>query len=216
MTPVEYIDGYYFKRDDKYNVCGVKGGKARIGRLLAVGGRNDLVMGEYDPKSYNHWMSMLERCYGGRVQGAYKDCSVCEEWMVFSGFNKWFNEQQYKCQEEYHLDKDILIKGNKVYSPETCCLVPPEINVSLTRRPKNNRDLPIGVYHSKNNKRFFAVIDVNRKQVRLGTFDTIEEAFLAYKKARESQIKTLADKYKDLIDPHVYEALYNYKIEITD
>ena len=68
----------------------------------------------------------------------------------------------------------------------------------------------------KNKKRFFAVIDVNRKQVRLGTFDTIEEAFLAYKKARESQIKTLADKYKDLIDPHVYEALYNYKIEITD
>ena len=38
----------------------------------------------------------------------------------FSGFGKWFDDNNI---DGYHLDKDIKVKGNKVYSPDTCLFV---------------------------------------------------------------------------------------------
>jgi hypothetical protein len=66
--------------------------------------------------------------------------------------------------------------------------------------------------------RYGSVIKINNKNKYLGTFNTIEEAFQAYKIAKEHQIKKLAVEYYSTgkIPLMVYEAMYSYKIEITD
>lgn len=77
------------------------------------------------------WRDMLQRCYDSNFvenNHTYTGCSVCDEWLYLSNFKKWFEENYV---EGYQLDKDILVKGNKVYSPETCCFVPREITLYL-------------------------------------------------------------------------------------
>ena len=83
-------------------------------------------------KCYDTWHSMLERCYYPKYQEkypTYKDCEVCESWHNFQAFAEWYNDNYYEIHGEVMcLDKDILIKGNKIYSPETCVFVPEKIN----------------------------------------------------------------------------------------
>lgn len=190
----------------------VKISKVRISNehSIVAGAKNDLLVGEYNKKSYKHWMAMLGRCYGyGKNTKAYCDCTVCDEWLLFSNFNRWF-EQNYI--EGNALDKDILSSGNKVYSPQTCCFVPCEVNSIFTTYSRQSNELPTGVHYSKNKKRFFSIIDIDKKQIRLGTFDTIEEASSAYKREREKHIRCVAEKYKDRLKEDVYYFLCNYKM----
>lgn len=157
---------------------------------------------------------MLSRCYDKKYQEkqpAYIGCYVDNYLLGFQNFAKWFEENY---NEGFHLDKDILVKGNKVYSPQTCCFVPQEINKLFTKSTKLRGNLPIGV--SKLGSRFVAQVNINGKRIHLGCFTTPEEAFQAYKTAKEKQIKEVADKWKDLIDLKVYQAMYNYKVEIND
>ena len=119
--------------------------------------------------------------------------------------------------ESWQLDKDILLKRNKVYSPETCVIVPNELNCLIIKTDATRGNLPVGV--SKSGKKFMANLRAgkeNRKSTYLGTFDTPEEAFKAYKLAKEEYIKVVADKYKNQITEQCYQALYNYQVEITD
>lgn len=115
----------------------------------------------------------------------------------------------------WQLDKDVLIKGNKAYSPDACCFVSSEINNLFIKSDSKRGEYPIGVTKVKGGK-YRAQIVKNNKVVYLGTFKTIEEAFQVYKTAKEQYIKEIADKYKNLIDKKVYQALINYKVEITD
>jgi hypothetical protein len=167
---------------------------------------------------YNYWFSFLRRCYSEKallVDSQYQDSYVCEEWIIFKNFVKWF-EQNYnpETMQGWHLDKDILFKGNKVYSPETCCFVPQEINKLFTKRQNNRGSFPIGVFKLKN--RYIAQCSTNKKSRHLGSFKTVEEAFKAYKIAKELYIKEIADKWRGQITERVYEALYKYQVEITD
>ena len=115
------------------------------------------------------------------------------------------------------MDKDILIKGNKVYSPETCCFVPNEINVLFTKRESLRGKYPIGVSKVNRSESLYqAHISVGKKRVYLGCSNTTNEAFLLYKEGKEQHIKQIANKWKDKLEPRVYKALYNYKVEITD
>ena len=50
----------------------------------------------------------------------------------------------------------------------------------------------------------------------LGYFETPKEAFKSYKTFKEQYIKQVADEYKDKIPKKLYEAMYNWKVEITD
>lgn len=170
-------------------------------------------------KFYQTWKSMFRRCYSKifhAKQSTYSDCTVCDEWLLLSNFKKWFDENYI---EGYALDKDILVKGNKVYSPETCCFVPNEINALLTKRQNYRGKLPIGV--TINNKSFYYIATINlngRKRKYIGSFSTPEEAFEAYKKAKEEYIKEVAEKYykEGAISEKVYNALMNYEVEIDD
>lgn len=161
-------------------------------------------------KVYGVWNNMLQRCYNSDNidnKNTYREVTVCKDWHNFQNFIEWYINN-YK--EGWHLDKDVLIKGNKVYSPETCCFIPSEINALFTKRGKLRGGYPIGV--SKDNNKFKATL----RKTNLGRYLTPEEAFQAYKIAKEKYIKEVADKWKDLIDLKVYEAMYNYKVEITD
>ena len=167
--------------------------------------------------TYKKWNRLLERGYSKTLKEkypTYKDIVVCEDWHNFQNFIPWYKENWKDYMQGWHLDKDILIKGNKIYSPETCCFVPQEVNILFIKNSKRREGLPIGVYKQKNS--FVAHLSKGKEQIYLGSFSTIEECFQAYKIAKEEYIKEMADKWKPLIHLKVYEAMYNYKVEITD
>lgn len=167
------------------------------------------------PQTYGLWRNMLRRCYDEKTiskHPTYKGCYACEEWKYFSKFKEWFDEHYV---DGWHLDKDILIKGNKEYSPETCCFVPQEINKLFTKRQLDRGQYPIGIVNTVG-KKYLAAISLANTIKNIGLFDTIEDAFEAYKEAKETWIKELADKWKGQLELRVYEAMYNYKVEITD
>lgn len=167
---------------------------------------------------YRHWYNMLARCYNEKTKQKAphcEGCEVCDEWKWFSNFKEWFDEHYV---EGWQLDKDILVKYNRVYSPQTCCFVPQEINSLFTKRTRDRGLYPIGVYYDSKGwrKRFVARVVVEGKIKFIGHYFTPEEAFLAYKEKKELNIKQVADRYKEQIESRVYEAMYNYEVEITD
>lgn len=160
----------------------------------------------------NTWKNMLQRCYrGSKTHPSYGEVTVVNSWHDFQIFAKWFEENYTK---GWHLDKDILVKGNKVYSPENCAFVPPEINYLFIKCNKSRGEYPIGI--SLVHNRFQVTIRKNGKTHNLGRFHTIEEAFQVYKVAKENYIKEVADKWKPYIEERVYNAMYNWIVEITD
>lgn len=165
-------------------------------------------------KVYNTWKGVLERGYDKKCHErhpTYVDCKVYELWHNFQNFAKWY-ENNYI--EGFHLDKDILIKGNKIYSPETCCFVPQEINALFTSCKAVRGKYPIGV--TKKGNKYEARVNKNGDRESQGLFDTPEEAFQAYKTAKELWIKEVADKWRGQIAEPCYEAMYAYEVEITD
>ena len=174
--------------------------------------------------SYTCWKRMLSRCYSAKVQEkypTYKGCYVSEDWLYYPNFKKWYEENYYKIDNKTsHLDKDILVKGNKVYSPNSCMFVPNFINTLFTKRQNDRGAFPVGVYYDKTNKKYTAGLSVfkDRKSVRknLGYFNTADEAFEVYKQAKEDYIKEVADEYKDKIPVELYKAMYEYKVSIDD
>lgn len=166
------------------------------------------------------WENMLKRCYSEnslKLSPTYQKCSVCNEWKIFSNFEKWYNENYYSVNNEIMcLDKDILTKNNKIYSPQTCIFVPTTINILFCKANKIRGDLPLGVTWDTKNNRFMSCITEYNKFKFLGYFTNVNDAFLAYKTEKELYIKRIADKYRNEIPQKLYDALYNYEVEITD
>lgn len=176
-----------------------------------------------DPKRYkkikNLWIDMLERCYSGREHfKAYRDCEVSERWFKASNFyNDLRSMDNYeKLHEGWHLDKDILLKGNRLYSAETCCIVPNEVNCIFNKAKGIRGKYAIGVCYDTRNNKFMTSCQVDGKSVHLGYFSTENEAFLAYKTFKEGVIKTKADLYREVIGDRVYFGMLNYRVDIAD
>lgn len=175
----------------------------------------------YYEKAFKRWRAMFQRCYDKKLhkmEGTYKDCEVCEEWWTFENFFKWFITKYYELPNEIvQIDKDILIKNNKVYSPDLCCFVPQTINSLLTKSNKSRGEYPIGVSYIERDKVFRAqCCNGKKKTVALGDYQNVDEAFLAYKKYKENLIKEIAYQYKNVLEDKVFKALYNYKVEKSD
>lgn len=168
---------------------------------------------------YKHWHGMICRSYSNIWKArhpAYVDCTCVKEWLLLSNFKRWFDDPANGYQEGYALDKDILVKGNKVYGPDTCCFVPQEINNLMLRKETQRGLYPIGV--SRYGDTYVSRGQIYGRVTHLGSFKTPEAAFLAYKKAKEQYVKELAEKYykEGKITERVYNALLNYRVEITD
>lgn len=170
--------------------------------------------------SYATWREMLKRCYyikHHKTQPTYNDCIVCDEWHNYQNFAKWYDENYYEIEgQSMCLDKDILYKGNKIYSPETCVFVPKDINSLFTKRQNDRGTYPIGVNYHIYRRKFQVSCNYKGKSIYLGLYDDITTAFNVYKNYKEKIIKSLADEYKNKIPKKLYDALYNYKVEITD
>ena len=170
-------------------------------------------------KCYDAWQRMLQRCYDPKFHEkhpTYKGCRVCEEWHNFQVFAEWYYEHYYEFEgQTMNLDKDILNKGNKVYSADSCIFVPQFINKLFTKHDNKRGEYPIGVCKHRN--KFTAQLAKgNGKLIHLGVFNTPEEAFLVYKKAKEEYIKQVAEEYKDKIPYRLYEVMMNYEVDIND
>lgn len=175
-------------------------------------------------KEYATWTRILQRCFiktlSNNKNVSYQEATCCEEWLLYENFYEWLHSQpnfDKWLNEDYEIDKDIIIKGNKVYSPKTCCLVPYYINTLFIKRTALRGDCPIGVV--KRGKKYVARCkSINKKLIHIGCFSTPEEAFNAYKKYKENIIKQIAEiEYsQDNITKECYEAMMKYEVEITD
>ena len=163
---------------------------------------------------YNLWSAMMTRSYCPNYHEkfpTYIGCSVAEEFLNYQDFANWINLQPNFKKKGFVLDKDLLVRGNKVYSPETCCLIPQEINSFIASTKRKNPDYPVGVSKTLSN-RYTASLDTKH----LGTYDSMVEAFSVYKIAKENKAKRIAFEWKDQIDPRAYNALMKYEVYIDD
>ena len=175
-------------------------------------------------KEYDLWQSMLTRCYSDGFKNkrpTYEGCEVSDNFKSYEYFYEWCNEQIGFGNDgngnPFQLDKDLLVKGNKVYSENTCVFIPSEINSLLIKCTASRGEHLIGVYWSKTANAFVARVSRNKGgSEHLGLFKTEIEAFNAYKQAKESYLREQANKWKGKIDPRAYNALMNYQVEIDD
>lgn len=175
-------------------------------------------------RPYRYWRNMIKRCYCKKAQEkcckSYIGKTVYDKWHNFSNFYKWYEDNYYEIEnEKMQLDKDILVKGSKIYGPNTCVFVPGVLNTLFEKISIGiqNRTYPLGVNYVKNDKVFVAKLRLGRgKHEQLGRFKTPEEAFYAYKYAKENHIKNMANKYKYAIPEKLYNAMITYEVKITD
>jgi len=170
-------------------------------------------------KQYDLWQNMLKRCFSDGLKQSrptYEGVTCSKEWLSMTKFIEDVSKMKGYGFDGWQLDKDILQKGNKLYSKDTCCFVPHEVNMLLTKCDNSRGEYPVGVDFHKVSGKFRASLAVNGKRKYLGCFNTSEEAFQAYKAAKEYYIKAVANKWKDQLDERVYQALLNYTVDIAD
>ena len=149
---------------------------------------------------YKTWNNMLKRCYSGS-DSTYKECIVYQDWLIFSNFKNWMENQDWQGKE---LDKDIIKYGDKIYSPENCCFVDSSVNLLLIDSNAIRGKYPQGVHFDKFRNKFKAQISKFNKNIFLGRYNTPEQAFQVYKQAKYNHILHLVN---GLGDPRVIEGL---------
>lgn len=188
--------------------------KSQYKLVCGVGVRDDHISSDRKiTKTGRIWHGILERCYSKNKKDKFKsyaDCSVSEDWLTYSNFKRDVESMVGYDEDGWHLDKDILFKGNRVYSKDTCCFVPQHINARFKRPSKNTTGLPSGVQIRNSGKTLNYIstcCDINCKKVYLGRFENIDEAKNAYAQAQHHVILEMVDLYKDKLDNRVIEAL---------
>lgn len=189
-----------------------------IGQGPYVTGYRDENGRKFMTPEFNVWLGMHRRA--GNFSGdkpSYSDVEICEEWNNFQNFAEWYNNNVYDCGERLCLDKDILYPMNKIYSPETCRLVPDRINQLFKHQNEKDDGLPTGVYYDNRNKskpyRTCKLRRINDNgDVELFQFasDSIDEAYEVYKEAKEQYIRDMADIYRNILPIEIYQAMKNY------
>lgn len=166
---------------------------------------------------YVHWSSMLTRSYyEGYHQRfpTYVGCSVDEQWHNFQEFAEWCQWQPGH-NMGHVLDKDVLVQGNKVYGPETCVFVPPELNSIIVTQVKPGKGTPAGISFQTSAQKYIVSCAINGKNKNLGRYKCATEAFAVYKEFKECLVKERAEKYKDVLDERAYQAFINYTVPET-
>lgn len=174
---------------------------------------------------YKTWSSMMCRCYNekySQVSHTYKDVACVEEWHLFENFYKWLHNQDNfenlkRESLRFALDKDIFIKGNKIYAPDRCFLVPQAVNNLFIRSEKTRGKYPIGVDFS--NGVYRAVCSNGKgKLEQLGKANDVIDAFNLYKNYKEKIIREVANENykKGLITKACYNAMLNYQVDFDD
>ena len=195
-----------------------------------IGTNKDICDDDFDistSKEYNAWFNILLRAKDMEFKKSHKsylEVTICDEWMYFWNFYKWCKTQdnyhKWQQNENWAIDKDIMLKGNKEYSPRTCCIVPQNINNLLLKHDKRRGNYPIGVTKRKTDNMFEAQCSnpIIGKYVTIGIYNTYEEAFKAYKLYKEKIIADVANVEYSTgnITHECYLSLLSYSVEIND
>lgn len=157
---------------------------------------------------YQKWSSMICRCYSKKFQAtnqAYSGCSVSSEWLVFSNFKRWMEQQDWLGK---HLDKDLLVYGNKVYSEERCVFLDPIVNGFISAERRHDKGLLIGARWFSRDSNYSSACrnPFTGKNEHLGYFNSEIEAHLAWKTRKMQIALILADTISDKV---IAEALRN-------
>lgn len=157
------------------------------------------------------WNGMLMRCYSTDFHTkhpTYSNCEVEPSWLVFSNFRRWMETQDWK---DKALDKDILVKGNKVYSATTCVFIPLALNNLFLLNAKKRGKYKLGVTWDSFSKSFKTQIAIDGKNLHLGRFKTEEEAHQTYLLAKINYIHSIANKSENF---SIREALLHHAREL--
>lgn len=164
---------------------------------------------------YVKWKDMLRRCYSEKVhknRPTYKGCTVCEEWVIFSNFKRWMEQQEW---EGNHLDKDLKVKGNKVYSPDHCLFVSPLVNGLIHENKKTRGKYPLGVSFHKATNKFVVNISLNGSSEYLGVFHCVSDAEIAYLKRKSEIVSSILPGQKnDLVKFALVEKIKEYELKL--
>lgn len=187
-------------------VCVVNSGNIRKGRVKdllkpVICGVAYLGDGAYTASTdgipnncYKTFYSMHSRCYSykiGTKNPTYAECSVCPEWNDFQNFAKWYDKNYIY---GYALDKDILIQGNRIYSPRSCIFIPPNINNLFVSCNSKRGKYMLGVHRHNNKGKFIAQCRDGSNSVHyIGSFNSELEAHNEYKKYKYQVIKQVAE-----------------------
>lgn len=211
---IKFTDDFGFETITRE--CHVRDGNIKNPYHPRVYGVGYTGVGIYSSKThkiiYKIWIRMLERCYSKTWQvkkPTYKGCYVCKEWHCFQNFAKWFVAQE-DCGKGYELDKDLLVKDNKLYSPETCILLPRRVNLMLTTSTINNKLGIVGVVERCG--RYSASIQIDGKMKHIGSYSTAKEASLAYAKEKEAYVRRVAISMKSEISQKAFDALMSWSV----
>ena len=180
---------------------------------LGVGDRIASINQRHTP-TYKAWYNMMSRCYSKELHSRlpqYINCEASDEWKCFQNFAEWYEDHEFSGLG-YHLDKDLLIADNKIYSAETCCFLPQEINKLITSGRMRSGSLQ-GAYFSEQSKSWISSITKKNKVTRLGSFKTEIEAHLTYVEAKELLVRESARAWFGKIETKAYEKLINWSFE---
>jgi hypothetical protein len=186
------------KYSKNYLVCGI--GKNDASYNVSIYKKiEDKVISIFECPFYAKWVNMIERCYSKRrlkMFPSYAGCTVCEEWLTFSNFKAWMENQDWQGKE---LDKDILVYGNTIYSPDSCACVSRRLNLLCSDRSRSKRKLLQGCRFCKVTGKYQSqCFDMKRnKQVSIGYFNTQEESHKAWKAKKLESAMILVEKESD-------------------
>jgi hypothetical protein len=205
---IKFLDEHGFEMNNTYS--NFKRGTVKNPYDRSVRGIGYLGVGKHKPNvkgvptlCHAIWTQMIRRCYS--IAGSpYEDCEVCEEWLNYQNFADWYYANHYDIGDgkRMHLDKDILVKGNRLYSPETCMIVPQRINmIFMTKQKGVDADLPNAIRRCAHGYQ----AAYNGKS--LGVFKTLEDAIEAHDTSKRIHIKQVAEEYRLRIPPKLYNAM---------
>lgn len=152
-------------------------------------------------KAYEKWLKMLNRVYNSKNESdirSYNDVTVHPDWHCYQTFAAWYHRQIDHFDEvdfTWELDKDLLVPGNRIYGPETCCIIPEQINLILCDGAFGRGSLPLGVTKTKRGKPYKVRVNSFGEQIYLGRYETICEAQKAYWKKKFEIIQHAAIIY---------------------
>lgn len=161
-------------------------------------------------KEYNVWRGMIRRCYDEeklKQFPSYRDCSVHPEWHNFQNFAKWYTSHKYY-DTDYELDKDLLVPNNRIYTPDTCTLIPKELNLLFLEGAQSKTGLPLGITMSSDGSNRFQVrLSMNGKRKHIGYYHCIEKAKHAYMVAKTNHVESKINEFTNSVDIEILNAL---------
>lgn len=163
-------------------------------------------------QSYTRWNDMKKRCRKGMEPNwkwlTYADTEMSTEFQDYQKFVPWHMAQIGYGFDKYHIDKDLILPGNRVYGPDTCVLLPAALNQFICVKRNFGAALPTGVYMLRG--RFCGSMNVDGKTIYLGLFPSAESAHEAYVERKDLEARKWYERALSgeiVIDPRATEAL---------